>query len=217
MKTLNHYTIVLAAMASLLSHSATAQDTLQFRSGKETFGKVEEITTTLVKYKRAEMPDGPLFSEAKNDLAMVKYSNGTTEKFEYKLAEAPIVVKKEVRENPELRGFGNRYMLDNEVINYKEMKQFLYSTKDKEITQCLQLADSQAKKQYLGFLTIPCFVAGIAVAGAAADGLIEPEAGVPVAAICAALGVVSFSTAITMKSRRTQNEARAVRLYREKY
>jgi hypothetical protein len=54
-------------------------DQLIFKDGSEVSGKVTEVSTTEVKYKRCEMPEGPTYTVKKSLLFMIKYANGTRE------------------------------------------------------------------------------------------------------------------------------------------
>ncbi len=215
MKKTTPYRIAAALLITLFAQKASAQDTLQFRNGKEAIGKVTEITSTLVKYKKSD--DGPLYSEFKNDLAMVKYNNGSSEKFEFKLPEAPIVVKREVKSNPKLEALGSKYMWGKEIISNREMHQMLLNTKDKEISQCITEAKQQARGQYIGFLAIPCIAIGAGLLAATAEGGMDQAEGLSSAGVVSAIGIACFATSITLKVKRTRNEAKAVRLYQQKY
>jgi hypothetical protein len=57
-----------------------AQDVIVKKSGEELNVLVKEITTTEVKYKRFDNPDGPLISILKQDVFIIRYQNGTVEK-----------------------------------------------------------------------------------------------------------------------------------------
>jgi hypothetical protein len=65
-------------------------DDLIFKDGSEVKGKVSEISSTEVKYKKCDMPDGPVYVVKKSELFMIRYANGTREVF-----------KEEVKPNPE--------------------------------------------------------------------------------------------------------------------
>jgi hypothetical protein len=62
--------------------AAQAQDTIVKRSDARLVVKVTEITPAEVKYRRLDMPDGPLFVERKEEIRMIIYKNGQTEIFE---------------------------------------------------------------------------------------------------------------------------------------
>lgn len=57
------------------------QDILVLKSGDELKVKVSEILPDVVKYKKWDNQDGPVYSEAKANIFMVKYQNGTKDIF----------------------------------------------------------------------------------------------------------------------------------------
>ncbi len=63
------------------SNIIKAQDTLSTRYGENILVKVIEVGTTEVKYKKLDNLNGPDFTILKSDLLMIKYENGTSEKF----------------------------------------------------------------------------------------------------------------------------------------
>lgn len=73
--------LLLATLLLLagLAHRAAAQDLLTRRDGTEVLVKVLEITPELVKYRRADNPDGPLISVRKADVFRIRYANGSQE------------------------------------------------------------------------------------------------------------------------------------------
>jgi hypothetical protein len=72
--TLSLLMIVFSAVAGF------AQDVIVKKSGEEINALVKEITTTEVKYKRFDNPEGPLISILKQDVFIIRYQNGTVEK-----------------------------------------------------------------------------------------------------------------------------------------
>jgi len=72
------------------------EDVINFRSGKILTAKVLEITETHIKYKRCDNLEGPVFSINKNDIASVKYPNGTVETFQLAYTPLPTPVKRPV-------------------------------------------------------------------------------------------------------------------------
>lgn len=56
-------------------------DDLIFKNGEEIYGLISEITTSEVKYKRCDNPEGPTFSLEKSKLLMIRYKNGTKDVF----------------------------------------------------------------------------------------------------------------------------------------
>ena len=73
--------ILLFILFVCSSNIIKAQDTLSMRSGENILVKVIEVGATEVKYKKQDNLNGPLFSILKSDLSMIKYENGTSEKF----------------------------------------------------------------------------------------------------------------------------------------
>lgn len=63
------------------SNAEDSCDVLVYKNGTETRVKIIEINTDRIKYKKCDLPDGPTYVSDKNDLFMVKYSNGTREVF----------------------------------------------------------------------------------------------------------------------------------------
>ena len=58
---------------------ADSCDELIFKDGTDLKGKVVEINSTSVKYKRCDMPDGPLYVVKKSEVFMIRYANGIRE------------------------------------------------------------------------------------------------------------------------------------------
>jgi hypothetical protein len=56
-------------------------DNIILKNGKEISAKVIEITPELIKYKKCSNLDGPLISIYKNEVLMLRYSNGSKEIF----------------------------------------------------------------------------------------------------------------------------------------
>src|ERR1041385_4531104 len=67
MKTLFTTTIIFAVF------TAQAQDTITKISGERIFGKVTEVAPLEIKYKRADLPDGPTFTEKVSNVAKISY------------------------------------------------------------------------------------------------------------------------------------------------
>jgi hypothetical protein len=74
-KNLFFIAIVFICCCSVLQ----AQDIITFRNGDEIKGKVTEITSSEIKYKRFENLDGPTIVVLKSDVFAINYENGTQE------------------------------------------------------------------------------------------------------------------------------------------
>lgn len=65
----------------LLSCAAAAQDVIVRTDKTEIKAKVTEVTETIIKYRKWEMQDGPLYNINKSDVFMIIYANGQRETF----------------------------------------------------------------------------------------------------------------------------------------
>ena len=65
-----------------ITFSSWSQDAILKRDGSKIDAKVVEITSTTIKYRNFDQPDGPLRNIAINDVQEIIYENGTWEKFE---------------------------------------------------------------------------------------------------------------------------------------
>ncbi len=54
-------------------------DVITLKNGDEIQAKILEITPIEIKYKKCNLPDGPLYIVKKSDAFMIKYANGTKE------------------------------------------------------------------------------------------------------------------------------------------
>lgn len=79
------------ALGLLFSLNLVAQDQIITREGDIIDGEVMKIGTSEIEYKKAENPDGPIYTILKNDVLSIKFENGTVEKFEIVEESAPVV------------------------------------------------------------------------------------------------------------------------------
>jgi hypothetical protein len=68
--------ILLSAFA-LISLTASAQDKIYKKSGDVIEGKVKEVNTRNISYKRTDNPDGPDYVINRNEVEKIKYQNGS--------------------------------------------------------------------------------------------------------------------------------------------
>ena len=75
--------VILAYFASLAfaSHFCMSQDLIIYKNGTEAKGRVTEVTSTDVKFKKEANPDGPVYSILKSEILMIQYENGNKEIF----------------------------------------------------------------------------------------------------------------------------------------
>ena len=63
----------------VISESVKQYLNINDKNGNEIYGKVAEISSTEIKYKRCDNIEGPTIIINKSDVAKIKYTNGTTE------------------------------------------------------------------------------------------------------------------------------------------
>lgn len=72
---------LLSSFTVLLCCNAEAQDKLIKRNGDEVAGKVVDVATRTITYKKADNPDGPTYTIGKDELAKIVYENGSEDIF----------------------------------------------------------------------------------------------------------------------------------------
>lgn len=77
-KTLPFFLLLIA----LTTNFSFAQDLITKKSGEDVKAKVIEVTTTEIKYKKAENINGPLFTILKSDVLLLRYENGSKDVFD---------------------------------------------------------------------------------------------------------------------------------------
>lgn len=71
------FLFLFAGMLCVLT--ASAQDVIKMKDGKEIQAKISEITQDEIKYKSFDYQDGPTFTINKSDVNTITYANGMTE------------------------------------------------------------------------------------------------------------------------------------------
>lgn len=64
---------------SLIYSNDEPCDVITLKNGEDVKAKILEITPIEIKYKKCDLPDGPLYVVKKSDVFMIKYANGTKE------------------------------------------------------------------------------------------------------------------------------------------
>ncbi len=72
---------LLLGSAALLSFAANAQDKIHLRNGDVIDGKVSEVGTRDISYKKADNPDGPSYRLGKGEVTKIEYENGSEDVF----------------------------------------------------------------------------------------------------------------------------------------
>jgi hypothetical protein len=81
--------LFLFVFGIMLFNLLSAQDLIIMKNGDEVNGKIQEVGTTEIKYKKSAMPDGPMYTVLKSEVFMIKYENGTKEVFKTESSPTP--------------------------------------------------------------------------------------------------------------------------------
>lgn len=73
--------VLLLASLFLTAAFADAQDVITKKNGERVQSKVVEVADEVIKYKRFDNPDGPLYTISKADVLLIDYENGRTDSF----------------------------------------------------------------------------------------------------------------------------------------
>lgn len=106
-------TTSLIILFFLCAFYGNAQDTIFLKNSEKIAVFVKEVSQTEVQYKKAELPDGPLFIINKSDIGKIVYKNGYTEviKMASAVEEKPFVVQYQATPD-----------INNEKITYDDTK-----------------------------------------------------------------------------------------------
>lgn len=220
--------IILPLIAITIVIRADAQDTIQLKNGMNIIGSVLEISANEIKYKKSVNPDGPIYSEFKNNITWIAYKNGTKEEFKFEKpwlqADGssefkPVAQKKFI----EMKQIGSRYWYGEKVLNESEMQDVLLLMNNPKITSHVKLAKKQRGWQHIGFAAFPLGIASVYFLSESAGGLFS-NYNTPYdkqyennAKLTALLGLACITTSITLKVKRTKNNKQALKLYQETY
>jgi len=124
--------------------SASAQDILTLRSGRELKVNIVEETTFVIKYREAENPTGPLYSVEKSKVESVKYSKKNRDTQEVTSGRTEKAEKSEAAIQPEsdLLTVKKRYVYKNgRIMGIRQVK-----TTMEETPEALNLYNSGSRK-----------------------------------------------------------------------
>jgi hypothetical protein len=94
--------LFITALFLLTAFFTKAQDVITLKNGEEIKAKVLEVGLGEIKYKKADNPNGPLYTTSKTLVFMIRYENGTKDVFT-----APSMGA------PDMRGDAHGYRGDN--------------------------------------------------------------------------------------------------------
>jgi hypothetical protein len=218
--------LVAVSIALLICRNLNCfgQDTIIKNNGTKITGKILEVSSEEVRYKKANNTDGPVYIETITGLSGINYSNGIKDTFKF---EKPWLVSKPLKaqENevaakkkyPPLNRIGNRYTFNDQIISEREMKDYLSNLHDPLISGYLRQAKVENGFRYIGFAAIPLGVAGLfyAVAGSNIFGSGENTSSLDAAKLLGVAGVACVATSICLKIKSTQHKAAALRIYQQ--
>lgn len=113
----------------LLATNVSAQDIITKADGSKIDAKIEEITESVIRYRRVNNPNGPLYSISISNVVSVLFENGTTEKFTQ--TQLPTSSGGQTINNP--RTFSD-YQLLNMNTNYNEPQELYDKAKKYRLT-----------------------------------------------------------------------------------
>lgn len=108
----------------LSSFLIKAQDTIYFKNKTIVAAKVTEVGISEIKYQRLDNLTGPNYLSSKNEIAVIKYSNGVTDSIKsIPVVASPISVNSEFNPNPEkVRLSGNKIIYEGRTISDKSLR-----------------------------------------------------------------------------------------------
>lgn len=229
---------IIAAVA-LNSFAVKAQDTLLMKSGQEIASQIMEITPALVRYKKADNPEGPVYVVNIVDINFIKYRNGTIDTIKSMPVAPPVVKKTEpagdmsgtwsanpppvvprpIDPNPPVTQAGPFYRYDNRRIGKREMYEVLENMNDPEINFHVKKARTAKGIEYVGFVAIPAVAFGAVYTLVAQISNSSGGNGLSYApgAIGFGIGAATLATSITFKIIGRNHREAAIKLYNEKY
>ena len=213
----------------LISLETYSQDTIIKYNGERIIGKVTEITPLEIKYKKAELMDGPVFVDYKGDINMIIFSNGVKEHFEKTFTKQNDYYMSPVNLNrPGYQPLGkivpygphSKFNDNGKIISERDLLIMFKATNNPEILSLTNKAKEKKKRQYLGFGIFPCAIAAVAFGVSSSDKK-AGEAGMAFYKVCTGVcivgGISSVVYDIIVSSQRKSYVNKALTLYNEKY
>jgi hypothetical protein len=111
---------VLSVALFITGMQAVAQDTIYYKTPGSIVVIVKEVSQTEVKYKKAEMPDGPTYIINKSDIAKIVYKNGYTEVIK-ESSSSPESLQVTISDQPSQNTY-NTIDVNNEKISFEDTK-----------------------------------------------------------------------------------------------
>ena len=85
--------LFIIGLFAFVSSACLSQDVITYKNGKEAKGTVTDVTTTDIKFKKEDNPDGPIYVVSKSEIFMIRYANGSKDVFGEKQISTVVEVK----------------------------------------------------------------------------------------------------------------------------
>ncbi len=212
-----------------INYKCLAQDTIIKRDGQQIIGKVLEVSTTEVKYRKWEMADGPVYIDTKSSIERINYQNGSSDVF----PQTPVLTTNKTDyfvRKPILEMRGKNFYYDEKRIGENQLYKRMLELNNPELNAAVKKAKKARGAQYIGFGAIPLVLVG--VVSLAISDLYEPyppnnsnsntynkearsfrNAGF----VFLGAGAICLGTSIYFKQQRKASNAAIVRMYKQKY
>ncbi|MBI3520216.1 MAG: hypothetical protein HY062_12790 [Bacteroidetes bacterium] len=171
--------VLFVLFTALIHICALSQDTILFKDKQRIIAIVKEVSPTEVQYKKAEMPDGPMYIVSKRDIEKIIYKNGYTETFQSSVAAsepAPSTQVFTVQSATTLDPYLSKITYSDTKKRYYHMTSLIDRHPDQSRRESLTtLASSikSLKRHQNGTRTGAIAFGGVALAGAAVYGLLS--------------------------------------------
>ncbi|MCW3086034.1 MAG: hypothetical protein JWP12_3400 [Bacteroidetes bacterium] len=214
-----------------LFFNASSQDSIVKKNGQTLIAKVLEIGTSEIKYKRNDIPDGPVYIELKSNIERISFANGVKEIFKDEPA-APVPVSPPVlsyyvipQMNNKIENYGNMYTYHHNKISERQLYDMLNSTHDKKIKSLVDDAKNAKIAQYIGFGAIPFGILGYyyflrgtgeADFGGQSNNSVNGS-GIVAAGFCIAVAISCPIASGIFKFKKMKYNRAAIALYNEKF
>ena len=201
---------------------ALCQDTIVMRNNKIIPAVINEVSSTQIKYKQADMPDGPVFIVEKSEIEKIKYKNGQTET----MVQVPsTVVVTQAPAKPSKGPFivpgadfiplEKKQTYDGKVIGDGRMYRIMDLQKDPELIAITARARKSKGRRYIGFGALPALGAAVGYTYGGIE--IGEHAVVVIGGIAGAAAIALGTTGLICNIRYKKFKAKAVAFYNQKY
>lgn len=205
-------------------NSVIAQDTIVYKNKKFEQVKIVEVGLEVIKYKRFNNIEGPIYSISKGEVSWLKYANGTIDRITQNADESP---NNFLEDKIELRGFA--YLYKGQLYDVKDLKSLIKShralsnnyAKLLECADDLYLCDKRINRsapsmKLMGFLSPPAFLAvGVFLGFAFDDYDITLGTGISGLAFGVALEISGFRVTAKYKKKQLVKQKEFVDLFNQ--